>query len=152
LELRLQARSNLSRMNTRQILEAAHATHEGDTPFPDVVATLIKAGVESYHVDYASLCTTYYGAEGDVAVTPITYEGMPAVAAELDLAALKAAIADSQRHGQKHRDFSRRAMQAGVLGYIAYLRGRRVTYLGRAGDQHTEWFPGAEPQPKRASQ
>ena len=44
-----------------------------------------------------------------------------------------------------NRDFSRRAMQAGVQGYFAFLRGKRVTYLGRDGNQHTEWFPGAEP-------
>ena len=23
--------------------------------------------------------------------------------------------------------------------------GKRVTYWGRTGDQHTEWFPGSEP-------
>ena len=33
-------------------------------------------------------------------------------------------------------------MAGGVQGYIAFLRGKRVTYWGRAGDQHTEWFPG----------
>jgi hypothetical protein len=37
-------------------------------------------------------------------------------------------------------------MSAGVQGYFAFLRGQRVTYLGRQGDQHTEWFPGAKPQ------
>jgi hypothetical protein len=37
-------------------------------------------------------------------------------------------------------------MEAGVQGYIAFLRGQRVTYWGRNGDQHTEWFPGAEPK------
>ena len=37
-------------------------------------------------------------------------------------------------------------MEAGVQGYIAFLRGQRVTYWGRSGDQHTEWFPGAEPK------
>jgi len=31
----------------------------------------------------------------------------------------------------------------GVQGYIAFLRGKRVTYWGRTGDQHTEWFPGS---------
>ncbi len=35
------------------------------------------------------------------------------------------------------------AMQAGVQGYIAFLRGQPVTYWGRGGDEHTEWFPGA---------
>ena len=33
-------------------------------------------------------------------------------------------------------------MSGGVQGYIAFLRGKRVTYWGRTGDQHTEWFPG----------
>jgi hypothetical protein len=31
-------------------------------------------------------------------------------------------------------------MAGGVQGYIAFLRGKRVTYWGRTGDQHTEWF------------
>jgi len=37
---------------------------------------------------------------------------------------------------------------AGVQGYIAFLRGKRVTYWGRTGNKHTEWFPG--PVPDRA--
>lgn len=37
------------------------------------------------------------------------------------------------------------AMEAGVQGYFAFLRGKRVTYFGRQGDQHTEWFPGSAP-------
>jgi hypothetical protein len=40
---------------------------------------------------------------------------------------------------------SLRAMAGGVQGDIAFLRGKRVTYWGRTGDQHTEWFPGAGP-------
>jgi hypothetical protein len=39
--------------------------------------------------------------------------------------------------------------QAGVQGYIAFLRGKRVTCWGRTGDQHTEWFPGATGQTLR---
>ena len=66
-------------------------------------------------------------------------------AADFDAAALKAAIVDSRQNGQKYRDFTSRAMSAGVQSYYAFLRGRRVTYLGRNGDQHTEWFPGAAP-------
>ncbi len=59
--------------------------------------------------------------------------------------AMKANILDSQRNGQKYRDFTRRSIEAGVQGYFAFLRGQRVTYFGRQGDQHTEWFPGAAP-------
>jgi len=75
--------------------------------------------------------------------TPINYEGLPPVAPEFDAAALRANILDSQQNGQKYRDFTHRAMEGGVQGYFAFLRGKRVTYFGRSGDQHTEWFPGA---------
>ena len=51
---------------------------------------------------------------------------------------LKANLLDSQRHGQKYRDFTRRAMEAGVQSYFAFLRGKRVVYLGRQGDLHPE--------------
>lgn len=132
-------------MTTSIITEAAKATLAGSMPFPAIVGRLIEAGVEYYHVDYVTLRTTFYTATGDVVVTPITYEQLPPIAPDLDQPALRAAILDSQQHGQHYRDFTMRAMRAGVQGYMAFLRGRRVTYWGRGGDQHTEWFPGAKP-------
>jgi uncharacterized protein YbcV (DUF1398 family) len=132
-------------MNTEIIVETARATLAGTIPFPELVSKLIATGVEYYHVDYVGMRKTFYSAEGDIVVTPITYEGLPPVAPDFDVTSLRAAILDSQRHGQKYRDFTRRAMAAGVQGYIAFLRGQRVTYWGRGGEQHTEWFPGAAP-------
>ena len=132
-------------MKTEIVTEAARATLDGSIPFPEVVRRLIEAGVEYYHVDYIALQKRFYSATGDVVTTPISYEGLPPVATDFDLAGLRAAILDSQRHGQHYRDFTRRAMQAGVQSYIAFLRGQRVTYWGRGGDQHTEWFPGTGP-------
>jgi uncharacterized protein YbcV (DUF1398 family) len=132
-------------MDTKIVTETARATLDGTIAFPDVVRQLLATGVEYYHVDYVAMRKTFYSADGDTVVTPIGYEGLPAVAREFDAAKLRAAILDSQRHGQKYRDFTRRAMEAGVQGYFAFLRGQRVTYFGRGGDQHTEWFPGAGP-------
>lgn len=132
-------------MNTEIVSEAARATLDGSIPFPEVVRRLIETGVEYYHVDYVALQMRFYSATGNVVTTPIPYEALPPVAADFDAAGLRAAILDSQRHGQHYRDFTRRAMEAGVQGYIAFLRGLRVTYWGRGGDQHTEWFPGAGP-------
>lgn len=132
-------------MNTQIVGEAARATLAGTMPFPEIVGNLIGAGVEYYHVDYVTLRKTFYGADGDAAVFPIAYEGLPFVARDFDVAALRAAILDSQRNGQHYREFTLRAIRAGVQGYIAFLRGKRVTYWGRGGDQHTEWFPGAGP-------
>jgi uncharacterized protein YbcV (DUF1398 family) len=135
-------------MNASAILEAAQATLAGTMTFPQVVAKLIEAGVEYYHVDYVGARMRFYDAAGVCVTTPIAYEGLPAVAGELDVEALRADIRDSQQKGQHYRDFTVRAMRAGVQGYFAFLRGRRVTYFGRAGDQHTEWFPGAGPHGK----
>ncbi|MGC3967226.1 MAG: DUF1398 family protein [Pirellulales bacterium] len=132
-------------MDTHLILEAAQATLAGTKPFPEIVAMLTAAGVEYYHVDYVGRSKSFYGERGDRVVTPLTFEGLPDVAAELDLTGLRAAILDSQQNGQHFRDFSRRAMAAGVQGYFAFLRGRRVTYFGRNGDHHVEWFPGTKP-------
>lgn len=136
-------------MDAPIILQTALAVLAGTISFPEVVRNLLAAGVEYYHVDYVALRKTFYGADGSVVVTPIDYDGLPPVAADFATEGLSAAIADSQRHGQKYRDFTRRAMAAGVQGYIAFLRGQRVTYWGRQGDQHTEWFPGASPEKKQ---
>ncbi len=132
-------------MNTNIIVETARKTLAGTISFPEVVGQLLATGVEYYQVDYVGMKKTFYSAEGGMVVTPIDYEGLPAVSAEFSAEALKANILDSQRNNQPYRDFTRRAMAAGVQGYFAFLRGKRVTYFGRQGDQHTEWFPGAVP-------
>ena len=132
-------------MNTELITKTSRATLAGTISFPEVVGQLIGAGVEYYHVDYVTMRKTFYSADGDTVVTCINYEGPPPVAADFNEAALRADILDSQRNGQKYRDFTRRAMEAGTQGYFAFLRGKRITYIGRQGDQHTEWFPGAAP-------
>lgn len=132
-------------MNAQIIAEAARATLDGGTPFPEIVARLMEAGVEYYHVDYVALRKTFHSGDGAVVMTPINYEGLPPVAADFDAEALRANIRDSQQKNQHFRDFTRRAMEAGVQGYFAFLRGKRVTYLGRQGDEHVEWFPGAKP-------
>jgi uncharacterized protein YbcV (DUF1398 family) len=110
-------------LNADIVLEAARATLTGSMPFPEIVGKLMETGVEYYHVDYAAR----------------------QIADDFDVAGLKAAVFDSQQNGQKFRQFSQRAMQAGVQGYFAFLRGKRVVYMGRQGDQHTEWFPGTKP-------
>ena len=133
-------------MKSNIIAELSRATLAGTISFPELVGGLVATGVEYYHVDYVALRKSFYSATGEVVTAPITYGDLPPVASEFDGGKLRAAILDSQRNGQPYREFTRRAMEAGVQGYYAFLRGQRVTYLGRGGDQHTEWFPGARPQ------
>ena len=132
-------------MQSEIVAEAARATLDGSIPFPELVRKLMETGVEYYHVDYVALQKTFYSASGEIIKTPINCEGLPAVSADFSADALRAAILDSQQNGQHYRDFTRRAMSAGVQGYIAFLGGQRVIYWGRNGDQHIEWFPGAKP-------
>jgi len=138
-------------MNTTLIHQAARATLTGELPFPQIVGLLIEAGVEFYHVDYLASRKTFYDGEGATVDTPIPLEGLPPVAADFDAETLRANIRDSQQNHQTWRDFSIRAMNGGVSGYLAFLRGRRVTYFGGQGDQHTEWFPGEGPEVHAAS-
>jgi uncharacterized protein YbcV (DUF1398 family) len=135
-------------MNTESVVETSEAALASTISFPEVVRKLLAAGVEYYHVDFVGMRKTFYGADGGVVVTPISYEGLPPVAQDFIAENLHAVIVDSQQHGQKCRDFTWRAMAAGVLGYVVFLREKRFTYWGRAGDQHTEWFPGAGPAKK----
>ena len=132
-------------MNADFVQRMACATLAGDLPFPEIVGNLFAEGVEYYRVDYAILQMSFYSGAGGIVVAPMTFENLPAVAADFNGSALREAIVDSQRNGQTFRQFSHRAVLAGVQGYYAFLRGKRVTYLGRQGEQHTEWFPGAKP-------
>lgn len=132
-------------MDADTVSSLAKATLNGSMPFPQIVGKLIAEGVEYYHVDYAENSFTFYSATGSIVAAPLAFEGLPSISSDFDIAALKAAILDSQQHGQKFRQFCERAVHAGVQGYFAFLRGQRVTYIGRQGDQHVEWFPGARP-------
>ena len=132
-------------MNAARIRELADAALSGTLSFPEIVGKLIDEGVEYYVVNYATLQFSFHDGEGSVVLAPLAFEGLPSIAKDFSASALRAAILDSQQNGQKFRQFSRRAMEAGVQSYYAFLRGQRVTYLGRQGDQHVEWFPGAKP-------
>ncbi len=137
-------------MDNPLIQQTAAKTLTGTISFPEVVSCLLRAGVEYYHVDYVTRKKTFYSTQREAPVTTeIDYDDLPAVAADFDLAGVKAAILDSQRNGQHYRDFTRRAMAAGVQGYFAFLHGKRVVYFGRQGDLHIEWFPGAQPTPRQ---
>ena len=132
-------------MNATTLQQLAAATLTGTMPFPEILGRLMQEGVDHYQVDFSLLQFRFYGVAGGVVLAPLVLEGLPPVHATFDVAALKAAIHDSQVNGQKFRDFCRCAMLAGVQSYGVFLSGQRVMYAGRQGDHHVEWFPGAAP-------
>ena len=63
------------------------------------------------------------------------------IPAMLDIAALRAAIAGSQRGVVMYPQFKRLSMAAGCIGYTVWIDGRHVSYYGRRGEVHIEKFP-----------
>jgi uncharacterized protein YbcV (DUF1398 family) len=127
-------------MSKQVIQELARATQEGKLTFPQVVNGLLEAGVESYLVDFAAKQKTHYLTDGATHVVPMILDPGP-IAAEFNSAGLVAAIRGAQADTVRYPEFVARSAAAGVIGYWAFLTGKRVIYFGRKGEQHIEEFP-----------
>ncbi len=110
--------------------------------FPDIVGTLIKAGFESYAIDYRRSTATYFLPDGDSVVLPTQHGGSP-IAATLNTAAVQSAIREAQQlaPGYTYAGFCRKVMTAGCAAYIVSFTGRRAVYFGRDAEIHVERFP-----------
>ena len=127
-------------MSKQVIHELAIATQQGKMTFPQVVKGLLEIGVESYLVDFAAKQKTHYLVDGTTHPVPMILEPGP-IAAEFNNADLVAAIRDAQTDTVRYPEFVKRSTSAGVIGYWAFLTGKRVIYFGRKGEQHIEEFP-----------
>lgn len=132
-------------MNTQAIHEVTVETQEGRMTFPQVVHRLTEIGVESYFVDLAAGRKTYYLADGKVYTEAMILKLDP-VAAEFSGSGLVAAIRGAQADTIRYPEFVKRSTAAGVVGYWAFLSGKKVLYLGRKGESHIEEFPRAKQQ------
>ena len=127
-------------MSKQIIHELAIATQQGRMTFPQVVKGLLEAGVESYFVDFAAKQKTHYLADGTTHPVPMILAPGP-IAAEFDNVGLVAAIRRAQADTVRYPEFVKRSTAAGVIGYWAFLTGKKVIYFGRKGEQHIEEFP-----------
>ena len=122
--------------------ECKELSLRGKIAFPEVVRRLHAAGVERYHVDLTRDETTYYLPGGE---SHVLAGGAPRepIAGPFDAAAVEGAVRAAQRGEIVFPEFLRRVMAAGCVGYFTQIAGRRVQYVGRAGDMHVEPFPAA---------
>jgi uncharacterized protein YbcV (DUF1398 family) len=127
-------------MSKQVIHELAIATQQGKMTFPQVVKGLLEAGVESYLVDFAAKQKTHYLTDGTTLTVPMILEPGP-IAENFSGAGLVAAIRGAQADTVRYPEFVKRSTAAGVIGYWAFLTGKRVIYFGRKGEQHIEEFP-----------
>jgi uncharacterized protein YbcV (DUF1398 family) len=127
-------------MSKQVIHELAVAAQQGKMTFPQVVKGLLEAGVESYLVDFASKQKTHYLTDGTTHTVAMILELGP-IAADFNGAELVAAIRAAQADTVRYPEFVKRSTAVGVIGYWAFLTGKRVIYFGRKGEQHIEEFP-----------
>lgn len=129
-------------MNQKFFEECAEASLTGSKKFPQIVGSLIEAGVESYHVDLIRAENCYYLAQNQSYQIP---NGVPLtpVAETFYSEAVAHAVKESQTGQITYVQFMEKIAHAGCSYYVAYLRGKKVIYLGRHGESHTELFPGS---------
>jgi uncharacterized protein YbcV (DUF1398 family) len=130
-------------MNTRVMHEVTIETQEGRMTFPQVVGKLLDAGVESYLVDFVAGRKTYYLASGETYMDEMILKLDP-VAEKFSGEGIVAAIRGAQADTVRYPEFVKRATAAGVIGYWAFLAGKKVIYFGRRGEMHVEEFPKAK--------
>ncbi len=122
--------------------ECTEASDQERISFPEVVLKLMQAGVERYHADLSRAEKIYYLPSGEshrVPAAPMQATPAPAFAADRVAAAVRAI----QQRKIQYREFCERIAQAGCVGYMVSMVGRRAVYYGRTGDSYVEPFPAA---------
>ncbi len=130
-------------MDTSAMHAVMTETQAGKLRFPDVVGRLLQAGVESYFVDFARSKETLYMADGQTHSERMTL-ACDTVAEQYSAEGILAAIRGAQADTVRYPEFVKRSTAAGVIGYWAFLTGKKVVYFGRKGEIHIEEFPQAK--------
>ncbi len=122
--------------------ECTEASDQERISFPEVVGKLIQAGVERYHADLLRAEKIYYLPSGEshrVAAAPVA--AVPSQSFAPD--GVAEAVRSIQQKRIEYREFCERIAQAGCVGYLVSLAGRRAVYYGRSGESYVEPFPAA---------
>jgi uncharacterized protein YbcV (DUF1398 family) len=123
-------------MDTQAIHDVMVETQAGKLIFPEVVRRLLDAGVESYFVDFASGLEMLYMTDGRRHLEEMTLPLEP-VSHDYSAADIVAAIRGTQVDKVRYPEFVKLSILAGVVGYWAFLTGKKVIYFGRKGEMHT---------------
>ncbi|SDT25385.1 Uncharacterized conserved protein YbcV, DUF1398 family [Bradyrhizobium canariense] len=119
--------------------ECTDASDQERISFPEVVTKLMQAGVERYHADLLRAEKIYYLPSGEshlVSAAPV--DVIPAIAFAAD--GVAAAVRAIQQKQIEYRKFCERIAQAGCVGYMVSLAGRRAVYYGRTATVTSNLF------------
>ena len=122
------------------ICETLNASNEGRIHFGEVIKKLIDVDVESYSVDYRCGRVSYYMPCGETLTLELDMT-KPKIALLFSASAIKSAILRAQRGEIMYPEFKQLSKEAGCVGYTVWITGKHVTYYGRNGETHIEYFP-----------
>ena len=127
------------------VIKCTRASEQNRMSFPEVVKTLIEAGIESYFCDFRRATKTYYLPSGEFFEIPAEKTAL-AIGKEFDRPRIQAAIREAQanRPDYTYKGFCEKVVAAGCVGYIVSFPGRRAVYFGRSAETHVEMFPSAK--------
>lgn len=111
--------------------------------FPEVVGKLVAAGVERYTADLTRAEKTYYLPNGENETLKM-YAIAKAPAERFSADGVLAAVRASQQQKIRYRGFCDRIAEAGCVGYMVSITGKRAVYYGRTGETYVEMFPDAQ--------
>lgn len=132
--------SSIAKKTQDVIEDCTRQTNSGLLNFPEMLGKLIEVGVESYFVDYRNSEISYYLSTNQVLQVDIKV-------AEVDIPetfnkdAIVSAIRGAQNNLVRYPEFIELTMKAGCVGYIVWIAGKYVSYYGRKGEVHNEYFP-----------
>lgn len=128
-------------LTTKEIVEkCALDSYAGLLTFPEVLSKLVSVGIESYFADYRDHSTHYYLSTNEAIRISMQ---MPAIDIPntFNKEDVKAAIRGAQSYQVRYPEFLKLTMAAGCIGYMVWITGRHVSYFGRQGEVHVEYFP-----------
>ena len=110
--------------------------------FPEILATLQKESVESYHVDFPRNEYRYYARNGESLVMDVAlvHDG---VVREFYADKIESINKRVQAGKAWYPDFVKEGAAAGCAYYIVYIYGRKVRYFGRDGDEYIQHLPSS---------
>lgn len=127
-------------MNYAIAKECSLLSEQEKITFPEVVARLGKAGVELYYTDLLAPSKTYYS-KSEAYVVPGSLESEKVLGPVFNSDAVAHAIRQIQTGKIQYQEFLRLIMEAGVISYFVFIKGRKAIYFGKLGEQHVESFP-----------
>lgn len=105
--------------------ECASLSAAGTIHFGELVARLMNANLERYHVDYSRMKNTCYTPDGGSCVEPMEHDAA-SIGEESSAAQVEAAVRQAQHAEIMYPQFTRQPLAAGCVGYFVQITGTCV--------------------------